>query len=72
LTKKNWGITHYGNAYVMYIKDDELDRVQFMFTMQQRNDDKYMAATKNTYDKVHNQTPLYRACFWKAHKFQGT
>jgi len=47
----------------MYIKDDELDRVQFMFTMQQRNDDKYMAATKNTYDKVHNQTPLYRACF---------
>jgi hypothetical protein len=42
----------------MYIREDTLDRVQFVFTMQQKNDDKYMVATKHTYDKVHNQTSL--------------
>jgi hypothetical protein len=42
----------------MYIRDIALDRVQFVFTMQQKNGDRYMVATKHTYDKVDNQTLL--------------
>jgi hypothetical protein len=42
----------------MYIRDDALNRVQCVFTMQLKNEVKYIVALKHTYDKVHNQTPL--------------
>jgi hypothetical protein len=43
----------------MYIRDVAPDRVQFVFTMQQKKGEvRYMVATRHTYDEVDNQTLL--------------